>query len=84
MLLDAILNEAENQELIGAAIRASIRKDPMKFFRSIIMPLLPRDLTLKFGEEGIVQWTSILQAFPRQNNLPNPNPVATVSTVAKN
>ena len=63
MLLDSILAEEENQKLIGDALRASIQKNPMQFFRQIIMPLLPRDLTLKFTEGGVVQWTSLLDSF---------------------
>ena len=64
MLLDSILAEEENQKLLGDAIRASIRKNPMLFFRQVIMPLMPRDLTLRFNDGGVVKWASLLDSFP--------------------
>jgi len=64
MLLDSILAEEENQKLLGDAIRASIQKNPMLFFRQIIMPLMPRDLTLRFNDGGVVKWASLLDSFP--------------------
>jgi hypothetical protein len=64
MVLDTMLADETNLAKLREALQVYFDKSPVRFFRQIIMPLMPRDLTLKFGEEGVVQWTSILQAFP--------------------
>ena len=73
MLLDSILAEEENQKLLGDAIRASFQKNPMLFFRQIIMPLMPRDLTLRFNDGGVVKWASLLDSFPRPPTFAEPS-----------
>jgi len=41
MVLDAMLNEEGNLEHLRAAPQANFSKDPIRFFCSFIMPLLP-------------------------------------------
>jgi hypothetical protein len=36
----------------------------MRFFRQIIMPLIPKDVVLKMVEPGEVKWVSLLDSFP--------------------
>jgi hypothetical protein len=60
-------------KLPGDAIRASFHENPMLFFRQIIMPLMPRDLTLRFNDGGVVKWASPLDSFPRPPNLTEPS-----------
>jgi hypothetical protein len=71
ILLDSILAEDEFQRLIGDGIRDAIRKNPMRFFRQIIMPLLPHDIRLRLGEEGAIRWVSILTTNPMPPNSPS-------------
>ena len=56
LLLDKIIGEEEVQERMGQAIREAVTSDPMKFFRQIIMPLLPTEVKMKLGEEGAITW----------------------------
>ena len=35
-------------------------KDPVRFFKTVIMPLLPKESKLKFDQEGVIQWKSLL------------------------
>ena len=64
MLLDSLMAEESNKEKLRAAMQASFDQNPMRFFRNVIMPLLPRDVMLKLGEEGVIKWTSLLDTFP--------------------
>ena len=64
MLLDSILAEEGSQEALCAAMREHLQRDPMKFFRQIVMPLLPQDIRMKLGDQGPVQWASLLATFP--------------------
>ncbi len=50
--LDAMLGEERNQENLRHALQANFDNDPVKFFKQIIMPLLPTEVKLKLGEEG--------------------------------
>ena len=65
-LLDKILAEDEVQERIGSALREAIMNDPVKFFRQIIMPLLPQEVKMKLGEEGAISWVRLSTMFPTQ------------------
>ena len=60
MILDSVMAEEHNKAKLRAAIQAEFDKEPMRFFRQIIMPLLPQDVRLRMGEEGAIQWVSLL------------------------
>lgn len=47
MLLDKVLSKEKNKKLLEIALGKEFRADPMKFFRQIIMPLLPKEQILK-------------------------------------
>ncbi len=49
--LDSILGEERNQENLRRALQASFDNDPVKFFKQIIMPLLPTEVKMKLGAE---------------------------------
>jgi len=36
------------------------KKDPVRFFRTMIMPLLPREARLEFEHDGVVKWKSLV------------------------
>jgi hypothetical protein len=70
--LDDLLNEAECQAHMQNALRAYLMEEPLKFFKTIVMPLLPQEQRIKVaGAEGVVQWTSLLTAFPREDAPPS-------------
>ena len=60
--LDELLARKKNQRALIRALEADLQKDPVKFFKSVIMPLLPRESKLSFDHEGVVQWQSLLGA----------------------
>ena len=64
MILDSLMADDGNKAKLRAAMQANFDANPMRFFRQVIMPLLPRDVMLKMGEEGVVKWTSLLDTFP--------------------
>ena len=68
LLLDRILSEEKVQARIGQALREAVMEDPMKFFRQIIMPLLPQEIKMKLGEEGAIQWVRLSTMFPTPDN----------------
>jgi hypothetical protein len=78
LLLDKILAEDEVQERMGSALREAVMEDPMKFFRQIIMPLLPQEVKMKLGEEGAISWVRLSTMFPTQDSEPS-TPVIDVS-----
>ncbi len=64
ILLDAIAGKSKNQKVIGAAIEKNIREDPMGFFKSVLMPLMPREAKLSIENDGVVMWKSLLGDEP--------------------
>ena len=52
--LDSMLGDERNQENLRHALQASFDNDPVRFFKQIIMPLLPTEVKMKLGadEEG--------------------------------
>ena len=64
ILLDAISGKSKNQRVIGAAIEKNIRDDPMGFFKSVLMPLMPREAKLSIENDGVIRWKSLLGDEP--------------------
>jgi hypothetical protein len=61
LMLDSVMAEEQNKTKLRAAIQAEFDRNPMRFFRTVIMPLLPKDMTLRAArEEGPIQWVSLL------------------------
>ncbi len=50
--------------MIGAAIEKNIREDPMGFFKSVLMPLMPREAKLSIENDGVIMWKSLLGDAP--------------------
>jgi len=67
-LLDKILAEAEVQGCMETALRDAVMKDPLKFFRQIVMPLLPQEHKMKLVEDGPISWTRLATQFPPKAN----------------
>lgn len=55
-----------NQQKLRVALQAAFDKNPIRFFRDIIMPLLPKETRMEMASEGKVLWTRISEAFPPQ------------------
>ena len=62
--LDRILARGLNKRLLSKALEKEFRDDPAKFFKNVIMPLLPRESKLQVDRDGIVEWKSLLGDGP--------------------
>lgn len=63
-LLDEVLMEEDSARKIKEALRGYLDKHPIKFFREIVMPLLPKEAKVEMQAQGQVVWTRIRDAFP--------------------
>jgi len=48
-VLDSVLADADIQATLETAIRAAFNKNPVAFFKSIVMPLLPAETKLSIA-----------------------------------
>jgi hypothetical protein len=58
--LDKVLGKQKNLTSLEKALEVEFRRDPVRFFRSIIMPLLPKESKLELDREGVIRWQSLL------------------------
>jgi hypothetical protein len=61
--LDKMLGQKENAELLAEKLEADFREDPVRFFKTVVMPLLPKESKVDVGG-GIVRWQRLLEAGP--------------------
>lgn len=76
--LDSVMAREKNQENLANALQAHFDEDPVRFFKQIIMPLLPQEVKMKLGEEGAISWVRLSTMFPTPDNEPS-TPVIDVS-----
>jgi hypothetical protein len=60
--LDKLLARKKNQKALIAALEKDFQGNPVRFFKTVIMPLLPRESKLSFDHDGVIQWRSLLGA----------------------
>ena len=58
--LDKLLAKKKNQRALIRALEEDLQADPVKFFKTVIMPLLPREAKLAVDNDGIVLWRNLL------------------------
>ena len=66
--LDKLLARKKNQKALILALEKELQANPVRFFRTVIMPLLPKESKLSFDQDGIVEWKTLLEAFPREGS----------------
>ena len=66
--LDRLLAKKKNQKALMDALEKDLLKDPVYFFKTVIMPLLPREAKLSIDRDGIVEWKTLVEAFPKENS----------------
>ncbi len=62
--LDKIVGRRKNLAALEKALEVEFAKDPVRFFRSIIMPLLPKESKLELDRDGVIRWQSLLGGAP--------------------
>ncbi len=60
MALDAMLAKRKNQRALVQALESDFIGNPVRFFKTVVMPLLPREARLSLEPDGVVQWRSLL------------------------
>ena len=64
--LDVILAKKKNQRALVKALETELLGNPVRFFKTIIMPLLPREAKLSFDHDGVIRWQSLLGQEPER------------------
>lgn len=64
-LLDKILGKRKSQRGLTEALEAELERDALGFFKTIVMPLLPKESKVAVANDGIVEWKSLVEAFPK-------------------
>jgi len=68
-LLDQIIGEEENLVRLEQALRENFLADPLKFFKTIIMPLLPSVAVNKIDlGPTVFSWTSLTENIYRKES----------------
>lgn len=72
MILDSMLAEEANLTKLRDALQVNFDKNPVHFFRQIIMPLVPHEAVLKMVDSTptVVRWTSLLETCRLIENIP--------------
>lgn len=65
--LDDVLGREDNREFVRDALQKELRANPLRFFRDIVMPLLPREARLEVHRDGVVEWKSLLGDGPGES-----------------
>ena len=67
LVLDEMLGEVDNRETLRAAMQAAFDKNPLKFFRQVVIPLLPKTALAATDTGHGMKWTSLLTVFPSES-----------------
>jgi hypothetical protein len=66
--LDAMLKDAGVLETLRDGLQKSLERDPVWFFRRIIMPLLPKEATLSLENNGEFKWKLLTDTLPIEDS----------------
>lgn len=77
--LDRVMAKEKNQENLANALQAHFDEDPIRFFKQIIMPLLPQDVKIKLSEEGGFSWMTLPDMIRMKASSNSTSPVIDVS-----
>ena len=62
--LDRILAKSKNKTMLEKAMEEEFVQNPMRFFKTVVIPLLPKESKLSVDHDGIVEWKSLLGDEP--------------------
>ena len=80
LTLDRMLAKHANQVKLAVELEKDFRENPVRFFKTIIMPLLPHEARVAVEQAGVVEWRSlvsddILNDCARSQNVDGPGKV---------
>ena len=64
--LDKLVAKKKNQKALIEALERNLQADPVAFFKSVIMPLLPKESKLSVDHDGVIEWRSLLGASNKE------------------
>jgi len=64
ILLDEMMARKANKRALLTALQKEFNKSPIGFFKTIVMPLLPKEQKLAVGADGVIEWKSLLGDEP--------------------
>lgn len=70
--LDKILAKRKSQTALMRALEEELQSNPLGFFRTIVMPLLPKEAKLTVDHDGVLEWKSMLGPIPPVTEVPSP------------
>ena len=62
--LDSMLKDSDVMATLREGLLKALEKDPVWFFRRIIMPLLPKEATLQVEHDGVIEWRLLSNTPP--------------------
>jgi hypothetical protein len=71
LTLDRMLAKHANQVKLAVELEKDFRENPVRFFKTIIMPLLPHEARLAVEQAGVVGWRSLVSATVTGPGLPH-------------
>jgi hypothetical protein len=80
--LDAMLKDAGVLETLRDGLQKSLERDPVWFFRRIIIPLLPKEASLQIENDGVVSWLSLSTTVPTEGNKLSTTPATNASALS--
>jgi hypothetical protein len=62
--LDQLLARKKNKEKLIAALEDDLNKNALHFFKTVVMPLLPKESKMAVEHDGVIEWKSLLGDEP--------------------
>ena len=59
-VLDKLLGKKRSEAALMKALEQEFEKDPVRFFKTIVMPLLPKESKLNIDRDGVIEWRSLV------------------------
>jgi len=60
LVLDKMLARRKTQATLMRALDDEFKANPVGFFKTIVMPLLPREAKLTLDRNGVMEWKSLV------------------------
>ena len=63
-VLDDLLKEEGVRTTLREGLLKALERDPVWFFRRIVMPLLPKESSLQIEHDGVIEWRLLSNTPP--------------------
>jgi hypothetical protein len=63
-VLDEIMAHSQRRKKLAQAMIDEFDKNPLHFFKTVIMPLLPKESKMQVDHDGVIEWKSLLGDEP--------------------